>query len=85
MILTNRKIVDSLNSIPIDDFYIITDFDGTLTKDNGISSWASIFKNPKVNEEFVDEYLTIIISLKWMKHCQLIRKKLSWPNGIEKI
>ena len=41
------------------DLYILTDFDGTITKDNSDSSWASIFKNPKVSKEFINECIKI--------------------------
>ncbi len=59
MILANEKKLDSLNSISINDLYILTDFDGTITKDNSDSSWATIFKNPKVTKEFIDECLKL--------------------------
>ncbi len=39
--------------------YILTDFDGTITKDNSDSSWTSIFKNPRVTKEFIDECIKI--------------------------
>ena len=59
MILADNKKLNSLNSVSINDLYILTDFDGTITKDNSDSSWASIFKNPKVTKEFVDECLKL--------------------------
>lgn len=59
MIIANRKRLEQLNSISYDDFYILTDFDGTITKDTSDSSWASIFKNPKVTKEFIDECVRI--------------------------
>lgn len=59
MIIANNKKVESLNSILSNDLYIVTDFDGTITTENSDSSWASIFKNPKVNEEFVAECVKI--------------------------
>ncbi len=59
MILADNKKLDSLNSVSVNDLYILTDFDGTITKDNSDSSWASIFKNPKVTKEFIDECLKL--------------------------
>lgn len=59
MIIVNSKKLEQLNSISYDDFYILTDFDGTITKDTCDSSWASIFKNPKVTKEFIDECVRI--------------------------
>lgn len=52
MILFNDKL-EELNKISEEDIYILTDFDGTITQDNSDSSWATIFKNPKVTPEFV--------------------------------
>ena len=37
----------------------MTDFDGTITKDNSGILWASIFKNPKVTKEFIDKCVKI--------------------------
>ncbi len=59
MIIVNREKLNQLNSISTNDLYILTDFDGTITKDNSDSSWASIFKNPKVSKEFIDECIKI--------------------------
>lgn len=59
MILVNNEKLNNLNSISVNDLYILTDFDGTITKDNSDSSWASIFKNPKVTKEFIDECIRI--------------------------
>ena len=59
MILVNNEKLNSLNSVSTNDLYILTDFDGTITKDNSDSSWASIFKNPKVTKEFIDECLKL--------------------------
>lgn len=59
MILCNSEKLNSLNSISPSDLYILTDFDGTITNDNSDSSWASIFKNPKVTKEFIDECIRI--------------------------
>ena len=59
MILVNNEKLNHLNSISVNDLYILTDFDGTITKDNSDSSWASIFKNPKVTKEFIDECIRI--------------------------
>ena len=50
MIIVNSEKLNQLNSISTNDLYILTDFDGTITKDNSDSSWASIFKNPKVSK-----------------------------------
>ena len=48
MMIINEDKLKQLNETSIDDIYILTDFDGTITKSNSDSSWASIFKNPKV-------------------------------------
>lgn len=58
MILNNDRL-NKLNSLSIDDIYILTDFDGTITQGNSDSSWASIFKNPKVSKDFIDECIKI--------------------------
>lgn len=55
MLIANSKRLEELNNISNDVFYILTDFDGTITKDNNVSSWGSIFKNPKATQEFADE------------------------------
>lgn len=59
MILFNEEKIKQLQSITSDDLYILTDFDGTITKDSSDSSWASIFKNPKVTKDFIDECVRI--------------------------
>ena len=59
MIIVNSEKLNQLNSISTNDLYILTDFDGTITKDNSDSSWASIFKNPKVSKEFINECIKI--------------------------
>lgn len=59
MIIANSRRLEQLNNISYDDLYILTDFDGTITKDNSDSSWASIFKNPKVTKKFIDECVRI--------------------------
>ena len=59
MIIFNKDRMKELNNIPQDDIYILTDFDGTITKDSSDSSWASIFKNPNVSSEFVQECIRI--------------------------
>lgn len=58
MITFNNKLKD-INNIDEKDVYILTDFDGTITKSNSDSSWSSIFKNPKVTKEFKDECISI--------------------------
>lgn len=50
MMIINEDKLKQLNETSIDDIYILTDFDGTITKSNSDSSWASIFKNPKVSK-----------------------------------
>lgn len=59
MLIFNEKKLSELNSVSSDNLYILTDFDGTITKDNSDSSWASIFKNPKVSKEFIEECIRI--------------------------
>ena len=59
MMIINEDKLKQLNKTSIDDIYILTDFDGTITKSNSDSSWASIFKNPKVSKEFVDACIKI--------------------------
>lgn len=59
MIIVNSEKLNQLNSISTNNLYILTDFDGTITKDNSDSSWASIFKNPKVSKEFINECIKI--------------------------
>ena len=54
MMIINEDKLKQLNETSIDDIYILTDFDGTITKCNSDSSWASIFKNPKVSKKFVN-------------------------------
>ena len=51
MILINDRIKELFN-VSTNDLYILTDFDGTITKDSSDSSWASIFKNPNVTDEY---------------------------------
>ena len=58
MILINDRIKELFN-VSANDLYILTDFDGTITKDSSDSSWASIFKNPNVTDEFVQECIRI--------------------------
>lgn len=58
MILINDRI-KGLSNCSASDLYILTDFDGTITKDSSDSSWASIFKNPNVTDEFVQECIRI--------------------------
>lgn len=59
IIINNKEKFNSINSIADDSFYILTDFDGTITTVNGNSSWSSIFKNPLVSKEFVNECINI--------------------------
>lgn len=59
MIIADENKIKELNNISEDDLYILTDFDGTITKDSSDSSWASIFKNPNVTDEFVQECIRI--------------------------
>ena len=58
MITYNGKIKD-INNIDNNDVYILTDFDGTITNDSSDSSWSSIFKNPKVTKDFINECINI--------------------------
>ena len=55
MIIYNKEKIKQLKKILNNDFYILTDFDGTITKGSNNSTWASIFKNEKVSDEFVQE------------------------------
>ena len=55
MVIFNKDKIKELNNIPQDDIYILTDFDGTITKGSNNSTWASIFKNEKVSHEFIQE------------------------------
>lgn len=48
-----------IGNLDFNDIYIVTDFDGALTVSSSDSSWASIFKNPNVSEEFVQECIRI--------------------------
>ena len=41
MILVNNEKLNSLNSVSTNDLYILTDFDGTITKDNSDSAWIA--------------------------------------------
>ena len=50
---------DIFNDLDLTNIYIVTDFDGTLTVSTSDSSWASIFKNPNVTREFVQECIRI--------------------------
>lgn len=59
MMIINEDKLKQLNETSIDDIYILTDFDGTITKSNSDSSWASIFKNPKVSKKFVNTCIKI--------------------------
>ena len=72
MITFNKKI-EKINSIKNNDFYILTDFDGTITKSTSDSSWSSIFKNPKVTKEFVAK----CVELYTHYHAHEIDEKLS--------
>lgn len=58
MIIINDR-VKKLCKIEDKDLYILTDFDGTITKDSSGSSWASIFKNPNMTDEFIQEGIRI--------------------------
>ena len=55
MIVYNKDKIEQLKNILNNDFYILTDFDGTITKGSNNSTWASIFKNEKVSHEFIQE------------------------------
>lgn len=57
MIILNKD--KKVHSFLPEDTYILTDFDGTITKDSTGSSWASIFKNPNVTSDFVEECIRI--------------------------
>ena len=59
MIVYNKEKMEALQNISYDDLYIITDFDGTITKDANSSTWASIFKNSNVSDEFKQECVKI--------------------------
>ena len=54
-----KKVNDKINKLELGNIYIVTDFDGTLTVSSSDSSWASIFKNPNVSKEFVQECIRI--------------------------
>lgn len=54
-----NKYNDIFNDLDLTNIYIVTDFDGTLTLSTSDSSWASIFKNPNVTKEFVQECIRI--------------------------
>jgi 5'-nucleotidase len=54
-----KKQNDIFNGLDLSNIYIVTDFDGTLTVSSSDSSWASIFKNPNVSKEFVQECIRI--------------------------
>lgn len=43
MIVIDKNKIKELSNISADDLYILTDFDGTITKNSSDSSWASIF------------------------------------------
>lgn len=59
MIIIDENKIRGLNNVSKDNLYILTDFDGTITEDSSDSSWASIFKNPNVTDEFVKECIKI--------------------------
>jgi len=54
-----KKQNDIFNELDLNNIYIVTDFDGTLTMGASDSSWASIFKNPNVPNDFVQECIRI--------------------------
>lgn len=58
MIISKNE-MKGIGNLDFNDIYIVTDFDGTLTVSSSDSSWASIFKNPNVSEEFVQECIRI--------------------------
>ena len=58
-ILIIKKRNNIFNGLDLSNIYIVTDFDGTLTISSSDSSWASIFKNPNVSKEFVQECIKI--------------------------
>lgn len=59
MIIIDKDKIKELSNISADDLYILTDFDGTITKNSSDSSWASIFKNPMVSKEFIEECIKL--------------------------
>ena len=59
MIVIDKNKIKELSNISADDLYILTDFDGTITKNSSDSSWASIFKNPIVSKEFIEECIKV--------------------------
>lgn len=59
IIYNNIEKKNKLNNINFKDWYILTDFDGTITQGNGDSSWSTIFKNPLVTKQFVEECINI--------------------------
>lgn len=50
---------NELKNIEWNKYYILTDFDGTMTVGTGDSSWSTIFKNPLVTKEFINECINI--------------------------
>lgn len=57
--IISKNGMKGIGNLDFNDIYIVTDFDGTLTVSSSDSSWASIFKNPNVSEEFVQECIRI--------------------------
>lgn len=57
MIFINNN--NKLSHLSPDDTYILADFDGTITRNTRDSSWTSIFKNPNVKDDFVQECVRI--------------------------
>lgn len=55
----NIKKDNDIKNINFNEYYILTDFDGTITVGNGDSSWSTIFKNPLVTKEFINECVNI--------------------------
>ena len=59
MILYKNDRLQELEKLPNDNLYVLTDFDGTLTKGTNYSTWSSIFKNPNVTQEFVQKCINL--------------------------
>ena len=50
-----RKIKDKLPIIDYDNFYVVTDFDRTITKGNSKTSWSILASSDLVPKEYVKE------------------------------
>ena len=59
MIIYNKDKIKQLKNILNNDFYILTDFDGTITKGSNNSTWASILKMKKDSIVLINQITTI--------------------------